>query len=674
MNAKIKRLFVLVAAIVLAVVTIIAPAKFVYAEEADTITILHTNDVHCAINEYDKVAAYKKSLPNPVVLVDAGDHAQGDIIGTLTEGQKIIKIMNATGYDLAVPGNHEFDYKVPAFLAMVQAANYPYVSANFENADGSRIEGIDAYKILTVGGHKIAFVGISTPETYTKSTPAYFQDENGNWVYTFNENSLMEKVQAAVDAAKAEGAELVVAVAHTGIEGTDDRWAADKIIAATNGIDLYIDAHSHEVAENLKYPNKDGIDVPYQQTGTKLVNIGQIDITFTADGPVYNLHLVEVADLTEEDAEVKAIIEAANAEVDEFYSQVIGHTNYLLTTLNAEGKREVRKGETNMGDFNADAYRIIGGADITIMNGGGVRADIQPGDITRKALTLVNPWMNPVVKVEVKGSVILDALEHGARNYPGENGGFLQVSGMTYKIDPTVESSVVTGDQSMFIKVDGERRVFDVMVGEEPLDPDKTYTVITTEYILLESGDGMSMFNGNVTVIEEYDDPDSEFLIKYLVEYLNGEVPAEYENISGQGRIVFEEKPAAAYSVVTGADTYITKGAEQDLEIVVKRNVDDDKTFGLFVGIEVNGEELAAENYTAEAGSLKALISADYLKTLDVGEYEVKVVFEDGEATTSFILADTPPTGDHSQFGMYTLLLGASLAAAVYVLKRKEEE
>ena len=643
----------------------------------DTITILHTNDVHCGIDGYPQVASYKKGLENPVVLVDAGDHAQGEIIGTITEGQKIIELMNASGYDLAVPGNHEFDYKMPAFLEMVKNAKYPYVSANFTKADGTRIEGIDAYKILTIGEHKIAFVGITTPETYTKSTPKYFQDENGNWVYTFNETKLAEVVQKNVDAARAAGAELVVVVAHTGIDGTDDRWAADKIIAETNGIDVYIDAHSHEVAENKTFKNKDGKDVPYQQTGTKLEYIGQIDITFTGTKAVYNLHLVKVEKLTEKDAAVQKIVDEAKAEVDAYYGQVVGHSNFPLTIKNAGGTREVRKGETNLGDFNADAYRLIGEADITLMNGGGVRADVIPdektGNITRAQLTAVNPWMNAVVKVEATGQQILDALEHGARNYPKENGGFFQVSGITYKIDPSVESSVVTDDQGMFVKVDGEYRVFDVMVGGEPLDVKKTYTVITTEYILLESGDGMTMFEG-VKILEQYDDPDSEFLVKYLRDYLKGEVPEEYKDIAGQGRIVFEEKPDVVYTVVSGADAAWYKGSEKGVEIVVKRNVDDHMTFGLFVGIEVEGKELAAENYKAEAGSLVAEISPEYLKSLEDGKYNVKVIFEDGEAVTSFSVSSTPPTGDHSQIGLYTMLLGATLAAAIYVFKRKEEE
>jgi hypothetical protein len=225
----------------------------------------------------------------------------------------------------------------------------------------------------------------------------------------------------------------------------------------------------------------------------------------------------------------------------------------------------------------------------------------------------------------------------------------------------------------MFVRVDGEYRVFDVMVGGEPLDVKKTYTVITTEYILLESGDGMTMFKG-VKILEQYDDPDSEFLVKYLRDYLKGEVPEEYKDIAGQGRIVFEEKPDVVYTVVSGADAAWYKGSEKGVEIVVKRNVDDHMTFGLFVGIEVEGKELAAENYKAEAGSLKAELSPEYLKSLEDGKYNVKVIFEDGEAVTSFSVSSTPPTGDHSQIGLYTMLLGATLAAAIYVFKRKEEE
>ncbi|MBR0137377.1 MAG: bifunctional metallophosphatase/5'-nucleotidase [Erysipelotrichaceae bacterium] len=670
MKANIRKLCIFFVALVLTVVTVL-PFRSVRAEDPVTVTILHTNDVHCGISGYPKLAAYKDSFSNPVVLVDAGDHAQGDIIGTITEGQKIIEIMNACGYDVATPGNHEFDYKMPGFLAMVASANYPYISANFTKADGTTVDGVEPYCFMHAGGHCIGFVGISTPETYTKSTPVYFQDENGNWVYTFNENDLFTKVQNAVNAVRNGGAEVVIALAHTGIESTDERWASDVIIANTTGIDVYIDGHSHEVAENKTYPDKNGKAVHYQQTGTKLANIGQIDITFNGGEIEYNLHLVKVADLTEEDSFVKQIVDEANAEVDAYYGQVIGHSDFVLTINDENGKRRVRSGETNMGDFNADAYRLLTDADIALIQGGGVRASVGPGDITRAEMTKVNPWMNALVMGEPTGQQILDALEHGARNCPGENGGFFQVSGLTYKIDLDVPSSVETDDQGMFIAVNGEYRVYDVMVGGEPLDVNKTYKVISTGYILQQSGDGMTMFNGT-KIVKEYDEADSEFLCRYLEEYLHGEVPEEYRDIAGQGRIVFAAKPIE-YTVTTGADSTWNGDAEGGLTLVINRSRDDDQTFDLFRRVEINGEELDPKYYTAEAGSLKLKIGAEYLNTLKNGTYKLKVVFEDGEVTTKIIINKVPATSDNTNSLIYSVSLLTSLAAAAYLLRRKED-
>lgn len=524
------------------------------------ITVLHTNDVHGGIDGYAKLAAYRdgfKEAGKNVVLVDAGDHSQGEAICAITKGEEIIKLMNGTGYDVAIPGNHDFDFGIEQFFKNVEAANYPYVAANFRMADGSRISGIPQFWAAEFDGKTVAFVGISTPETYTKSTPVYFQDSEGNWVYTFSEdtadhpNRFYTTIQNGIDAAKAAGADVVVAVAHTGMDGSHTEWNSQNIIANTTGIDVYIDAHSHEVAgpdyKGTMFKDKDGKEVPYAQTGTKLVNIGEITITIKADGSVSaDTAIVSVDSLTEESESVRALIDAANKKVEDYLGEVVGTSEAALTIVDAEGNRIVRNSETNLGDFSADAFRWITGADIAIVNAGGVRKSVEKGDITRAHLTDVHPFGNQACKIEATGQQILDALEHGARNYPDENGGFLQVSGLTYEIYQDVETPVIVDDKSVFQGVDPTkpRRVGNVKIGGVPIDPAKTYTVGGTTYILQLSGDGMAMF-ANCNMISDAYPNDSNTLIEYLKVGLNGKVTAtSYGNERGQGRIVITNKPA----------------------------------------------------------------------------------------------------------------------------------
>jgi 2',3'-cyclic-nucleotide 2'-phosphodiesterase (5'-nucleotidase family) len=250
------------------------------------IVVLYTNDVHCGVDEnigYAGLALYKKEMlaQTPyVTLVDGGDAIQGAPIGTLSDGGYLIDIMNKVGYDFAVPGNHEFDYGMPRFLELAGKLNCGYYSSNFMDLrTGSAV--FAPYKMFTYGNTKVAFVGATTPESFTKSTPTYFQDENGTYIYGFCEDEsgkkLYTQIQTSVDQAKAEGAEIVVLVGHLGENGTTDQWTSDSVIKNTTGINAVIDGHSHEVY-NKYVKNKEGKDVLLNQTGTKLKNIGKLTI------------------------------------------------------------------------------------------------------------------------------------------------------------------------------------------------------------------------------------------------------------------------------------------------------------------------------------------------------------------------------------------------------------
>lgn len=538
---------------------------------ADEIVILHTNDVHCNYEAYDKVAALAKDAD---LLVDAGDAIQGGVIGTLSKGEYIVDIMNEVGYDAAIPGNHEFDYGMDQFLKLAkEEAEYPYISANFVDKTGKPV--FDAYKLLEVDGKKVAFVGLSTPRTFTSSTPAYFQDEDGNYIYGFceggNGQELYTAAQKAIDAAETAGADYVIGLGHLGVDNGTSPWSSRKVIANTTGFDAFIDGHSHDTfAETVK--DKAGNDVAFAQTGTKLANVGKI--TIEADGAI-TCENIDLSNVTP-DADATAYIAAVTEKFDTLQKQVVARTEVELTINGADGKRAVRSAETNLGDLCADAYRVMLGADIAFVNGGGVRTNIASGDITYGDIVNVHPFGNEICLVKVTGRQIKDALELGASACPGESGGFLQVSGLTYTIDTTVPSSVVRDEKNMFVKVDGAYRVSDIQVGGQPLDVNKTYTLASHNYMLKSQGDGYAMFGtDNVEIIKDCVMIDNQVLINYIVGELNGTVGKEYAAPAGRITIVTApaeqpaepeqpvepakpaepEKPAAesgAYTVVAG--------------------------------------------------------------------------------------------------------------------------
>ena len=527
--------------------TISAPEKII---------ILHTNDVHCQIDQkknkdgivtnigYAGILAYKKEMENlhginNVTLVDAGDAIQGGPIGTLSKGEYIVDIMNYIGYDIACPGNHEFDYGMENFLKLsTETSKANYICCNFRDLEGNTI--LSPYTLIKYGDLTIAYLGINTPESFTKSSPIYFQDENGNYIYDFAQGekgqTLYKTVQKYVDEAIKEGANYVVAIGHLGDEGASEYWSSKSLIKNTYGIDIFIDGHSHEVySEILK--NKKGKNVLLAQTGTKLQNLGKITIN-TKNKKITSEF---ISNYKAQDEDAVNYIEGIKNKFSDVLQEVIAKSSVTLTTLDpTTHKRAIRNSETNLGDFCADAYRAMVGADIAFANGGGIRADIEEGNITYEEIINVHPFGNEICMIETTGQDILDALEVGACEYPIENGGFLQVSGLSYTIDPSIPSSVVFNERGQFVKVDGKYRVTEVMVGNEPLVLNKTYTLASHNYMIKNGGDGYTMFMDD-KMIKDSVVIDNGALINYITENLNGVIGDEYKNPKGSGRIIIKE-------------------------------------------------------------------------------------------------------------------------------------
>ncbi len=521
------------------------------------VVVLFTSDVHCGVDQgfgYAGLAAVRDNLAktNHVLLVDNGDSIQGEPIGTMTTGESNIELMNAVGYDIATIGNHEFDYGMDRFLELTKKANFPYISANFMHND----ELVFApYVIKEFDGVKIAFVGITTPKTTTSSTPKYFQDETGKFVYTFCQDETGEKlyaaVQKAVDDARAEGAAYVVAMAHLGIEGESAPWMSTDVIANTTGINALLDGHSHSILEQEKVKNKDGEEVLLAACGTKLQAIGYLRISAKDGSMATGLYkwdtsnAVSLPDLIGLDNEVATKVNEAMDTLNEKLGEVVAKSAVDLVISDPETDvRIVRTAETNLGDLCADAYRDQSGADIAFVNGGGIRVKIAAGDITLNDILKVHPFGNALCVVEATGQQILDALEWGSRVVPEETGGFLQVSGLTYEIHTYIESSCTADENGLFTGVAGEYRVKNVKVGGEDLDVNKTYTLACHDYLLKNAGDGFTMFQQD-TLLQDSVKLDNQVLIDYITGTLNGVVGEAYANPYGQGRIVaVSEKPA----------------------------------------------------------------------------------------------------------------------------------
>lgn len=527
-------------------------------KEGEDIVILYTNDVHCAVDAdigYTGLAAYKTWAEEKtpyVTLVDCGDALQGDIIGTISQGEYLVDIMNQVGYDFAVLGNHEFDYGMEQLGTLLEKSEAQYLGCNirYTGEGNGAVSSLKPYEIVTYGDVAVSFVGVSTPESITKSTPAYFMDESGTFAYDFYGGSgeaLYAQVQETVDECREKGADYVIALTHLGDDETSAPFRSTDLIAGTTGIDAVLDGHSHSVIPCDVVNNKEGEKVLLSSTGTGLTNIGQLVIT--ADG---NLTTGLIGDFSDKNTEIDSFVKEIQNQYEAEMEQVVARTEESLTTMSESGIRLIRSRETNLGDFCADAYRTISGADIAFVNGGGIRADIGVGDITYGDIIAVHPYGNTLCVVEATGQEILDALEMASRstmpeisdgeNAVGENGGFLQVSGLKYTIDTTVASTVEVDETEMFVACGENRRVKDVQVlqadgGYAPIDPAKTYTLASHNYLLKQGGDGLNMFMDNTLTIDE-GMLDYQVLITYITDHLGGTVSSGYAQ--PQGRITVE--------------------------------------------------------------------------------------------------------------------------------------
>ena len=497
-----------------------------FGDKSD-VTILYTNDVHTYIDKqspkltYAAIADLKQSYQNAgkdVLLVDAGDHVQGTAYGSMDEGASIIKLMNAAGYDVATPGNHEFDYGMDRAKAIMKEADFPYLSCNWVDLR-TTLRVLPSVKVFVRGGRRIAFVGVTTPETFTKSTPAYFMDKaQRKYIYDIqggeDGKKLYDAVQKAIDKAKLL-ADVVIGLGHLGVDPSSSPWTSEEVIAHTSGFDAFIDGHSHTVMENKQVQDASGKAVTLTQTGSYFANVGEM--TIAADGTITTKLIPTHEGM---DAGIAAMQTGWVNTVDDMLGEkiAVGDSNFYVSDP-ATGKRRIRSAETNLGDFVADGiYTYFNEVeklhcDVAIMNGGGIRADVPAGDWTFKTCKQVSPFGNVACLMSVTGKQIQDALEFAAR-FAGEdgkeNGGFLQVAGATYEIHTDIPNTVQTDEKNVWIgSATGTPRVQNVKIYDKasgsylPLDPGATYALAGMNYTLRNLGDGFAMFDG-AELIKDY--------------------------------------------------------------------------------------------------------------------------------------------------------------------------
>ncbi|MBR5453432.1 MAG: bifunctional metallophosphatase/5'-nucleotidase, partial [Clostridia bacterium] len=574
------------------------PVSAESGKSKDTV-ILYTNDVHTYIDgplSYDVIAAIKAELEkenSAVLLLDAGDHIQGTAYGSMDKGESIIKLMNAAGYDAATLGNHEFDYGMDGCMKVIDMAEYPYLSCNFyRETNGVRGDNVlSAYSVFDCGDRKVAVIGITTPDAFTKTTPAYFQDENGNYIYGISsaedDSTLISDLQKAIDDARTAGADTVIALGHLGIDASSLPSTSDNLISKVSGLDAFIDGHSHNTVKGDVIADKNGDNVILTQTGQYFERIGmmivdhdsgniksdfiEIEKLLSPEGQTtgYKIlsELYSGTDIIYDD-EVKAIKDSWTAEIDSKLGEEIGASEVIFDNYTSDGKRLVRSSETNTGSFCADALYYLFDSmdmdvDVTIMNGGGVRSKSIYGAISYKTCKDIHTFGNVACLQTVSGQQILDALEWGARMVgEADCGGFLQVSGLRYKINTGIKSTVTADEKSVWIAgPTNGYRVYDVTVYNkdtdswEPLDTGAKYNLAGYNYTLRDLGDGFGMFEGAVNVLD-YVMEDYMVLAGYVKAFTGGIIQADnsplaakyknfginYSEITGSGRITVDEK------------------------------------------------------------------------------------------------------------------------------------
>ena len=528
-------------------------------DSSEDIIILHLNDVHCGVNDtigYDGFVLYRdelsKNYPN-IISVDVGDHIQGGTLGSISDGTAIIDIMNKVGFDVSILGNHEFDFGIEELSILGENITSKYISSNFCYKK-NKTSVYNPYKIIEKGGKKIAFIGVITPLTFSKTYLSSIKDSNGEEVYDFlagnNGQELYDRVQENINKVRnEEGADYVILLTHIGMDV--EQYTSNELLSKIKNVDAVLDGHTHKIY-NTTSKDMDNKDIHISQTGTKLQSIGKLIIKNDGTIKSENIQVVpEPSDKTNATKLTRGKNEVwVNKDMNDYINnkfsiyeeelnELYGSNDYDLL-IRPEGTTDshfiyCRYQEWTVGNLLADAFKSTGNSNASFVNGGAVRNSLYKGNLTRSQIMSVAPFFNNVIVKELPGQCILDALEFGVSRYPSASGGFPQVSGISYNIDSSINSTVVTDSQGVFMNVTGQRRVNNVKINGEDIEPNKNYSVAMSDFIG-NGGDGYNMF-AEYEVSQEGLLTDTDSLSYFIKNDLNGKIPSEYKDL--QGRINF---------------------------------------------------------------------------------------------------------------------------------------
>ena len=504
------------------------------------IVIVFENDVHCAVDGYAKLAGLREQqrMQTPyVTTVSCGDFAQGDVVGSVSHGENIIDIMNQVGYDVVTLGNHEFDFGMSQLFKLTDALEASVACANFRDLRTNE-QPFSSYQIIRYGNVDIAYLGFTTTTTSTNVSPKTFQDEEGNVIYDFTQETFYQHAQTQIDEARAEGVDYVIALSHFGDMDRGEHASSVSLIQNTMGIDVVLDGHDHRVIPDTLVHNRQGEPVLLASTGTKFAYVGLL--TLSTEGE-FTSRLV-ASEEAPTDKEVQTFVEDIKEKALADGLRVVGYNEVNLSIYDKKGNRLVRSQETAIGNLCTDAFRKVLNTDVALLNGGGIRADFPQGELTFNDLMTVFPFNNTACTATMTGQQLLDALEFSVSFLPDEDGTFMQVSGLKFEVDASVPSPVVVDENELFSHVgEGKRRVSGLQIldresGEYlPVDLKKHYTLASFNYQLKELGSaGIFRY---ATLKEDHLAQDVEVLSIYIERVLGGRIGQQYADVEGRIRI-----------------------------------------------------------------------------------------------------------------------------------------
>lgn len=518
-----------IAAIAIAMVSC-APREYV---------ILYENDVHCNTQGYARFAYLADSLQANAV-VSAGDFLMGGPKGSASKGAWIVPIVNSVGYDALALGNHELD-KTPAHLKVLASElNAPIVCCNFDALDtlGNHSRVFAPYIIKKFGCRKVAFVGVLTPNAFASCSPRNFMDSLDRPTYSVNADRFIPVVQESIDAARRQGAKTVILLSHVGVDESDGAMTSRKMISCLKNVDAVIDGHSHTLIPFEKVKDAENQEVVLTQTGCYFNNFGVMRLSRRG---AITTEMIPFASVHGERESVKAVVDSIDAIYNVFSSRVVGKSNVEM--LAQEGNQWLtRNAEMPIGDFMADAIKYVSGAECAIMNGGGIRNNIRKGTLTFGDIYAAFSFDNELCVATISGQKLHEAVEYSFYAYPEKMGGFLQVSGLRFKVDSSVPSPVVNDAQLNFVEFreGAQWRTSQLeILGKDgkwrAVTPDGQYRVAALTFLLVDGGSGYRMLRNSADDIISM--PGYDVATKYIEEGLGGVIPASYCKSKGLIRI-----------------------------------------------------------------------------------------------------------------------------------------